>query len=289
MRMRARPTVRSLIRLAAVVPMLGGLTVIGAAAHVGLPLSSCAQAATEHHASLVVEHSDGSGHGAGPVIKVCVAFTEDSITGEQLLTRSGVEYMPGDSGQAVCQIDQEPASYPPGCWTASSPYWAMYVSRGSGSWAYSSLGFTSQTFRDGDAEGFRYEGQDDGTTPPSPRGVCPTLASPTPAPAKSATPTAHSLATAPTPKPSRVPASASVAASAGTTVVVSASPGATSKSVAVQGARGEATIQTANRAATLPTLSAGVWAAGALASALLLALLVQLARARRRAAQRPPP
>ena len=173
---RTRP---GAVRLAAIVPVLASLSIVGSASRLGLR-GGCAQASTAHHAALVVEHSAGGGHGAGPVITVCVAFTEDSITGAQLLDRSGVQYGSGYSGQAVCQVDHEPAQYPPSCLTASAPYWAMFVSRGGGSWVYSSTGFSSQTFRDGDAEGFRYEGQGDKTCPPAPGGVCP--ASSTPAP-----------------------------------------------------------------------------------------------------------
>src|ERR1017187_10915168 len=80
MRMSVLPTSRALIRLVAILPVLGGLAVTGVATKVGPPLLSCAQAATAHHAALVVEHGDGS------VITVCVAFDETSITGDQLLS-----------------------------------------------------------------------------------------------------------------------------------------------------------------------------------------------------------
>ena len=73
---RARHAYRTLVRLAAVAPVLASLTVVAAVTRVGPALGGCAQASTLHHAALVVEHSDGSGHGAGPVITVCVPFSE---------------------------------------------------------------------------------------------------------------------------------------------------------------------------------------------------------------------
>ena len=289
MRMSALPTSRGLIRLVAILPVLGGLAVTGVATKVGPPLLSCAQAATAHHAALVVEHGDGS------VITVCVAFDETSITGDQLLSyahaQAQLQYATasygGGNGEAVCQIDYEPAQYPPGCWTASSPYWALFVSRGGGSWSDSSLGVSSQTFRDGDAEGFRYEAQSENSAPPSPRGVCPAPPSATPTPVRSATPTAHSAATAARPRPPQTPAAATVAASALPTVVASAPPGPTRSGSAT--ARPPAAIGSTNRSAPLRTVSTGAWAAGALGGVLLVGVAVQLARARRRAGQRPPP
>lgn len=194
---------RRLHALAVVPLLLAAGSVLGSGTRLGLgaaPLG-CAAAMAAHHAALVVEHGDGA------VTTVCVAFPEDQITGDELLQRSQVPYQTADYGaigKAVCQIQGEPASYPPGCWTASSPYWAMFVSRGGGGWGISNLGISSQTFRDGDAQGFRYEGQSDQSTPPSPAGVCPPAAPvvtpgpvsrpPTAAPSRIGRPTASSVA-----------------------------------------------------------------------------------------------
>lgn len=143
-----------------------GVAVSGAPAP-GRPV--CAAASWTHHAALVVENSDGR------VVRVCVGFEGSSLTGDQLLAAS-VEYATAGSdsfGKAVCQINSEPASYPPTCWTTTSPYWVMFVARGSGPWAPSSLGVSTQTFADGDAEGFRYDPQS-GPEPPPPSaaGTC---------------------------------------------------------------------------------------------------------------------
>lgn len=270
------------MRILAVVPVLASFTVIGSAARVGPSVASCAQAASVHHAALVVEHGDGS------VRPVCVAFSEDSITGDQLLSRSGVEYATADyggSGKAVCQIDGEPTSYPPGCWTASSKYWAMFVSRAGGSWTTSSLGISSQTFRDGDAEGFRYEGQSDYSVPPSPRGVCRPAASPTPIPAATANPSLRVTTQSPPPSssgPSPTPAANTASAPSPT-----ASEPASSDPASSATARATVTIAGTTPTAQPPFLSAGAWAASGLGVVLLVLLVVQVVRPRRRPS--PPP
>jgi hypothetical protein len=282
---RARLPVRALVRLAAITPVLASLTLVGSATKLGPSVAGCAQAATVHHAALIVEHSAGSGHGAGPVIKACVSFTEDSITGDQLLTRSGVEFGRDDSGQAVCQIDSEPTMYQPHCLTANKPYWAMYVSRGGGSWTYSSLGFTTQVFRDGDAEGFRFEGQSDGTAPPSPSGVCPVSTSPTPAATRAATPAPARTAVAPS-----AAASVTGAATAGVTTPPATAAASSSPSPAPStSATAHAAASIVGRSTPPGKVSAGVWVAGGLGGVLLAGLALQLTRAGRRSPQRPPP
>jgi len=98
-----------------------------------------------------VEHGDGS------VVTSCVAFNGDSISGEELLNQSGVAWSSqtfGGFGDAVCAIDGEPSRYVdcPG----KDSYWAVFVSRGGGPWQLASVGISSLTLGDGDAEGFRY-------------------------------------------------------------------------------------------------------------------------------------
>jgi hypothetical protein len=281
---RGRPPLRGhVLRILAVVPVLASFTVIGTAARVGPAVSSCAQAATVHHAALVVEHSNGA------VIKVCVSFTADSITGDQLLASSGVQYATADygsTGKAVCQIDGEPSSYPSGCWTASSPYWAMFVSRAGASWQVSSLGISSQTFRDGDAEGFRYESQSSSAVPPSPAGVCPLPSSPTPAPVRTPTPIPRATSTSATRSAEGRPSEAvpTTAIPASPPSAVQPPPSGPGGSVATTSASAGASIATKRTAPPSgPTsFSAGAWAASGLAAVLLVALAVQVIRPRRR-------
>lgn len=141
---------------------------------------SCAEADSTYHVALVIEL------GSGQVVRSCVGFSGSQVTGTRVMQLSRVQYSTATYsglGSAVCQIDSEPASFPPSCWTASSPYWAMFVSRGGGAWSTSSQGVSSQTFKDGDALGWHYIPQSGpgGGPPPSPDGVCPSTAgTPTP-------------------------------------------------------------------------------------------------------------
>jgi hypothetical protein len=280
-----RPPLRGIARILAVVPVLASFTVIGSAAKVGPAVAECAQASSAHHAALVVEHSDGA------VIKACVSFSADSITGDQLLASSGVQYATqyfGGAGKAVCQIDHEPpdGQVPAGCWTASSLYWAMFVSRAGGSWTTSSLGISSQTFRDGDAEGFRFESQSSSFVPPSPAGVCPLPSSPTPAPVRTPTPipkatsTAAPRSTVSQPRPS--PSTTATPASSPSSVQPSRSNPGSSAATTSASARASIATSRTTPPAQPPFLSTGAWAASILGAGLLILLVVQVIRAQRR-------
>ena len=183
------------------------LAVLGAVAPVGATTPTCAAAEGSQRVALVIEHGNGS------QIVTCIGFSGDTISGADVLKQSGVEYATtvyGGLGAAVCQIDVEPTSYPPSCWTASSPYWAVFVARGGGPWAPSSLGISAQVFRDGDAEGFRYESQTAGAVPPTAAGRCRPSPSPSarpgPVPTASPLPAAtHTATSVPTRAPTRSP------------------------------------------------------------------------------------
>jgi hypothetical protein len=131
--------------------------------------SACAGSGP-YHAALVVEH------GSGSTIQRCVAFSSATITGDQLLELSGIEVVTatlGGFGQAVCQIDHEPADFSACLPPSPDPYWVLFVSRGGGPWTLSNLGISSQTFADGDAEGFRYDPQTGSAAPPPVPTPCP--------------------------------------------------------------------------------------------------------------------
>ena len=259
------------LRLAAIsLPLAVGFTIAGAAARVGPVGGGCAQASSAHHAALVVEHGDGA------VTSVCVAFATTTITGAQLLDLSHVPYATADYGsygKAVCQVQDEPQSYPPGCWTPSSFYWAMFVSRGGGGWQASSLGISTQTFGDGDAEGFRYESQSDSSTPPSPSGVCPhpVPATRPPTPRATARPSSTPATTPPAPTPRAVaPVTSRTAAPS-----FSASPTPSLGAVA-----GISTSAPAPPPRAV-SISAAAWTAAAFGTALLCVLAIQVTRLRR--------
>jgi hypothetical protein len=133
---------------------IGKTTWLGAAASAALMaafLSIRPAHAAIHHAALVIQHASGS------VITRCVAFAEDQISGLQLVQRSGVEYEAqafGSMGGAMCQLDREPSTVPPGCF-GSGPYW-QYFHRGGAGWQTSALGASSSALHDGDTDGWRY-------------------------------------------------------------------------------------------------------------------------------------
>ena len=271
------------LRLLPALPLLAGLTTGGVVASVGPSAVGCASAASAHHATLVIEHGNGT------TLKYCIGFDTDQVTGQFLLDASGVEkgeQGSGSMGEAVCQIDYEPQQYPSGCWTASSPYWAMYVSRGSGGWSQSNLGVSSQTFHDGDAEGFRYESQSASLTPPSPTGVCPV---PTPPPTAVATPKGTVRPTT-TPQPRRsaaVTATPAVATSAASALATTPTPAASALVVPpLNTSSTPDVVVVAGSSAAPPTSSfspgAGMLAASALAVALVALLIVQGVRQRGR-------
>jgi hypothetical protein len=205
-----------------------------------------------------------------------VAFDAAQLTGDQVMQLSGIEYATasfGGLGKAVCQVDHEPTSYPPSCWTATSPYWAMYVSRSAGAWSVSNQGVSSQLFHDGDALGWHYVPQSGsgGGPPPSPDGVC-SSAGPAPTPVVSAVTTAgapqpaQETAAPPAPEPVAVASSPSSPLPAG-------SPADPSASAAPSPHRSEATKVPARDSFNLGWAAAAL-VLGGLAGLLILQLLL---------------
>jgi hypothetical protein len=192
--------IRRLVRVALAVPLLAvGVGGASSFAHVGPGSPLCASAAVTHRVGVVVEHGDGR------VLRRCVGFDTASATALGVLQASGLEVgiasYGGGLGAAVCQIDNEPSSYPPGCFTSSGSYWVLFVSRAGGAWVVSDLGASNVTVATGDDIGFRYDSQTGADPPPpSPAGTCPAeTPRPTPAPMPSAkaTPQARSASPAP--------------------------------------------------------------------------------------------
>jgi hypothetical protein len=159
--------------------LLGALAGLAGSAVRMLPAPSLCTAATyPHHVALVVELGDGEQVGR------CVGFNASSISGEEVLQASGLEYATqdyGSLGQAVCQVDEEPAAYST-CLPSGGSYWALFTSRAGGAWQAGDVGISSLDFANGDAEGLRYDpetGPD--PAPPSPAGVCAAAGSSAPA------------------------------------------------------------------------------------------------------------
>ncbi len=159
--------------------LLGTMAGLAGSAVRMLPAASLCTAATyPHHVALVVELGDGESVGR------CVGFNASSISGEEVMRASGLEYATqgyGSLGQAVCQVDEEPAAYST-CLPSSGSYWALFTSRAGGAWQPADVGISSVELASGDAEGLRYDpetGPD--PAPPSPAGVCAAAGSSAPA------------------------------------------------------------------------------------------------------------
>lgn len=120
-------------------------------------LPGAARAQDENHAGLVVVFGDGR------VEQQCVTFAEDTITGYELLQRSGLPLSveAGAIGPTVCSIDKEGCSFPAEscfCRCQSGPciYWSYWRLQGDGAWRYQALGAGNTRVHSGDVEGWRW-------------------------------------------------------------------------------------------------------------------------------------
>jgi len=132
-------------RLVALVLVLVLVTFAGATPHT--------QAQGPHRVALVVVYE-------GKTIKKCISFSEEQITGYDVLERSGLALIPMASGMgiAICSIDNHGCNYPAEdcfCRCQGSPcvYWSYWHLK-DGGWQYSSLGASNYWVRDGDVEGW---------------------------------------------------------------------------------------------------------------------------------------
>lgn len=115
---------------------------------------ACGAAASdgEHRAVVIVDTGT-------QVRRVCVRFTEESITGRDALIRAGVDPVfkdYGSMGSFVCKLLDTgcPAS---DCPCGSDEYWVYSRARaGSSTFTQSSLGVSSTKVRDGDVEGWKW-------------------------------------------------------------------------------------------------------------------------------------
>ena len=126
---------------------------IGAIVLVALTAHPAAAAQPRHQAGLVVVHGDRS------VISRCVGFDEESITGEELLSRAGFDRRMDVTamGASVCRLDGEGCDAGGSCFCQclSSPciywsYWRMVDDH----WVYSPVGAGQSTVVDGSLEGW---------------------------------------------------------------------------------------------------------------------------------------
>ena len=125
--------------------------------------ASCVDRQLAHHAYVMVQHLSGK------TVQGCVGFTGDQISGDDLMTRSRIEFNAqtfSGLGKAICQIDNEPATFTE-CFPKDKPYWALLVSTGGGQWADAQAGYATTNLKDGDALGWQYR-QPTGSPPPPP-------------------------------------------------------------------------------------------------------------------------
>jgi hypothetical protein len=117
-----------------------------------------------HHAGLVIRHGDGR------IVYAYIAFTEDEISGYDLLERSGLSLVStgfGALGQGVCTLDGE------GCAGGdcrvrlcqksgeNSPFWKYFRQAEDGSgWKAQLMGASGAKVRDGDVDAWEWTAGD---------------------------------------------------------------------------------------------------------------------------------
>ncbi|MCS6826725.1 MAG: hypothetical protein NZ553_08945 [Caldilinea sp.] len=148
------PFLRHLARCAAVV--------------IALLASVPGMAQEENRAGLVIVHGDGG------VLTQCIAFAAPSLSGAELLMRSGLDLAmeAGATGVAICRIDGEGCNFPQEscfCRCESSPclYWSYWRLKGD-EWVYSNRGAGNTTVHHGDVEGWRWGASAGETAEPPP-------------------------------------------------------------------------------------------------------------------------
>ena len=117
----------------------------------GVPLSGINSPPANHQAGLAVFSNDGN------VYTACVSFTEDNISGLDLLQRSGknIETATNPSqGTAVCSIEGVgcPAN---DCFCDMPNYWSFWQHNDAG-WAYSAVGSDQSQVIDGDVNAWNW-------------------------------------------------------------------------------------------------------------------------------------
>lgn len=117
-------------------------------------LAPTSRAQTENQAGLVVQFSDGS------IQTFCISFMEGSISGYDLLSRSGLAItarFDAGLGYAVCRINEIgcPVESCLDCPDSLGRYWS-YWRLLHGNWNYSGLGASNTQIRHGEVDGWRY-------------------------------------------------------------------------------------------------------------------------------------
>jgi hypothetical protein len=124
-----------------------------------------------NQATLIVEDGDGR------VDSGCVSFSEDRISGVDLLSRSGLPVGLGQGaigvqlcqvGDTGCDVTSQPCFCQ--CMTADCHYWTYFVWR-DGAWSYSQVGAAQRRLVNGEADAWVWGNGKQGPST-SPAGVC---------------------------------------------------------------------------------------------------------------------
>ncbi len=157
-----------------------------------------------HHAGLVVVFPDGTD-------TFCIEFTEDELSGAELLQRTGLPLVLsgfGGLGSGVCRIDNVGCSDPGNCFCqcqgADCHYWTYYELDGE-AWRFLPVGASQRRVQDGAVDGWVWG---NGHTPPGAASIGKLCAAvrPTPAPTATPVPTNRGTRTTATPPPNGPPA-----------------------------------------------------------------------------------
>lgn len=157
-----------------------------------IPAQGQAQEGATNRAGIVVRY------GNGQVQSACVHFSEDEITGYDLLSRSGLAFVAQQTGigVAVCKIGGDGCDYPAeDCFCkrdgARAIYWAYHL-LDADTWRYSNVGLVSIKVRDGVVHGWAWGSGDSssGAQPPtlSIAAICGEVAALPPTPLPTVTP-----------------------------------------------------------------------------------------------------
>lgn len=121
-----------------------------------LASDNSARAQSANRAGLVVRFGDGHSEAT------CVNFAEPSITGYELLRRSGQPIsadLSNGMGVAICKIGSDGCSFPAqDCFckfVTEQSYWSYWTMR-AGNWAYQSAGASGVPVKNGDIQGWSW-------------------------------------------------------------------------------------------------------------------------------------
>ncbi len=121
-----------------------------------LPAPALAQSTPPHRAGLVIRYGDGS------IQTRCVSFSEPSLTGADLLMRSGLPVVldaRSSVGAGVCKIGAQGCNQGQSCFCqcegSTCAYW-QYFHLQNGAWTYSIVGAALYQVSDGMVEGWAW-------------------------------------------------------------------------------------------------------------------------------------